>query len=103
VSFYHPFGVTPEDVGYDYGTVLTTTLPSMVLLIVASRLAGAVVVGVVYWQYRRWASDTFLTREDRPRARDVAALLWLSRGLLYLFVLVPLYVIIALVLSRAAG
>jgi MFS family permease len=39
-SFYNHFGVTPEDVGYDYGTVLTTSLPGLGVLIIAALVIG---------------------------------------------------------------
>jgi hypothetical protein len=40
VSFYKHFGVTPEDVGYDYASVLTTALPGFAVVIVAAALLG---------------------------------------------------------------
>jgi hypothetical protein len=44
VSFYRRFGVSPEDVGYDYASVLTTTLPGVGVLLAPVILFSALVL-----------------------------------------------------------
>jgi hypothetical protein len=80
VSFYHQFGLTPEDVGYDYGTVLTTTLPGMGLLLVALMLP----LGIVAFS---------MSRSPATRTRGTLR----NRVLWLLFALLPLYVIVLLI------
>src|SRR4051812_18183546 len=45
-AFYRHFGVTPEEVGYDYVTVLTVALPGVVTMLLTSLVLASFVYGV---------------------------------------------------------
>jgi hypothetical protein len=93
VSFYRKFGVTPEDVGYDYGTVLTTTLPGMALLVLAFAVPLGVGLLLTAVAIRRRRFSTY-TRVGWPLARSEYVL----RRLLVLALLVlPVFAVSVMV------
>ena len=64
-AFYRHFGVTPEDVGYDYATVLTVALPGVVAILV---VVAVLVYGLValLFSSEKEESDDAAQRPSAP-------------------------------------